>query len=122
MQHPARAALGREAGRAETRAAQADGCAYDEGRRVTAIVDALLAELDDDALDALAEMLAPRLADRLNVGASPWLNTEGAAQYLGCTRRRLYDLVQLRMFDPRRDGRRLLFRRADLDGYLEGSR
>lgn len=81
----------------------------------------LLAELDDDALDELAKRLAPRLAP--NVGAerttSQWRNSSEAASYLACSRGRLYDLVQLRKLDPRRDGRRLLFRTADLDAYLE---
>lgn len=87
---------------------------------MSAIVDALLAELDDAALDALAERLAPRLAARLASKDAPaWLNAEQAAAHLSCSRGRLYDLVQLGKLDPRRDGRRLLFRRADLDAYLE---
>lgn len=87
---------------------------------MSAIVDALLAELDDDALDALADRLAPLLEKRL--GRSPqlaWLNAEQAAAYMACTRRRLYDLVQLREIPSHRDGRRLLFRRDDLQAYLE---
>lgn len=88
---------------------------------MSAIVDALLAELDDEALDRLAAMLAPRLAGRLeqDTSASPWMNAEDAARYLACDRGRLYDLVQLRKLEPRRDGRRLLFKRSDLDAYLE---
>ncbi len=50
---------------------------------------ALVAELDDDALDLLAERLAPRLEARL--GGQPdgevgrWLTPTGAARYLGLT-------------------------------------
>jgi excisionase family DNA binding protein len=89
---------------------------------VSVLAAALLAELDDDALDALAEALLPRLAARLdqNQGASPWLSAEEAARHLACSRGRLYDLVQLGKLQPRRDGRRLLFRLAELDAYLEG--
>lgn len=87
------------------------------------MADALLAELDDHALDVLAERLAPRLAARL---ASPtvvdsWLGSDQAAEYLGCSRARIHDLVGLGKLSPRRDGRRLRFRRTDLDAYLEGS-
>jgi excisionase family DNA binding protein len=87
--------------------------------------DALLAELDDRALDELAKALAPRIAS-LQSGSSPeqdpWLNAKQAASYLGCTPDRIYDLSQLCRLQPRRDGRRLLFRRSDLDRYLEESR
>jgi excisionase family DNA binding protein len=88
---------------------------------MSAIVDALLAELDDRALDRLAELLAPRLIARFDQRSppSPWLNAEEAARYLACSRGRLYDLVQLGKLEPRRDGRRLVFRRSDLDDYLE---
>ena len=89
---------------------------------MSAFVDALLAELDGDALDALAEKLAPRLAERLGAAGKRWLNAEEAAEYMCCTKGRLYDLVQLRKLDPRRDGRRLLFERTNLDDYLEASR
>jgi excisionase family DNA binding protein len=40
---------------------------------------------------------------------------------LACSRGHLYDLVQLGKLKPRRDGRRLLFRRGDLAAYLEAS-
>lgn len=87
---------------------------------MSALAAALLAELDDDALDALAEALLPRLAARLGPaqGSSPWLSAEDAARHLACSRGRLYDLVQLGKLQPRRDGRRLLFKLADLDAYL----
>ena len=90
---------------------------------MSAIVDALLAELDDDALERLAERLAPRLAARMgDAGGSPWLNAEDAARYIAGTKGRLYDLVQLGKLAPARDGRRLLFHRDDLDEYLRASR
>jgi excisionase family DNA binding protein len=90
---------------------------------VSALASALIADLDDETLIALADRLAPLLAERLGRSqeASPWLNAEEAASYLACTRDRLYDLVQVGKLSPRRDGRRLLFRRADLDAYLEAA-
>lgn len=89
-----------------------------------ALALAVLESLDERSLDILAEKLAPLLATRLGAReqASPWRNAEDAAGHLACSRDRLYDLVQLRKLEPSRDGRRLLFRRADLDAYLEGSR
>jgi excisionase family DNA binding protein len=88
---------------------------------LSVLASALLAELDDDALDALADALLPRLAARLGArqGSAPWLSAEDAARHLACSRGRLYDLVQLGKLEPRRDGRRLLFKLADLDAYLE---
>ena len=90
---------------------------------MSTLATALLAELDEDALEVLAELLAPLLAAHLNTEgpASPWLNAEDAARYLACSRGRLYDLVQLRKLEPRLDGRRLLFKRTDLDAYLESA-
>ncbi len=88
-----------------------------------ALITALLAELDDAALNQLADALAPRIAARM-CGADDyerWLNSTQAAEHLGCTRGRIHDLVQLGRLKPRRDGRRLLFRTADLDACLEGS-
>ena len=84
---------------------------------------AIVEALDDRALDELADRLAPRLANRLGQSddTKPWFNAEDAARYLACSRERLYDLVQLRRLEPRRDGRRLLFRRTDLDAYLDRS-
>jgi excisionase family DNA binding protein len=88
---------------------------------MSALARALLTELDDDTLDALADALAPRLAERLaQTSDGPrWLNTRQAADYLAAPVSRVHDLVQLRQLEPRRDGRRLLFRRDDLDAYLE---
>jgi excisionase family DNA binding protein len=84
------------------------------------IVTALLSELDDEALDRLAELLAPRLARRIApTPATPWLDVDEAAAYLRCSRQRVYDLRHAGVLKPHRDGRRLLFRRDDLDAYLE---
>lgn len=89
------------------------------------LASALLAELDDQALDALADLLAPRLRSRIagddGEQRSPWLNAEQAARHLACPRGRIHDLAALGLLKPRRDGRRLLFKRADLDAYLERS-
>jgi excisionase family DNA binding protein len=89
------------------------------------ILRALLDELihDETALDELAAALGPRLGRLRLVESRPdgWLNAEQAAEYLACSRDRLYDLVQIRKLEAQRDGRRLLFRRSDLDAYVAGA-
>jgi excisionase family DNA binding protein len=91
---------------------------------MSALAAALIAELDDETLGALADLLTPLLAARLDarIDASRWLNAEDAADYLACSRDRLYDLVQVGKIKPSRDGRRLLFRSGELDAYLDRSR
>ena len=66
----------------------------------SALVRALLDELDDEALDLLAERLRPRLEAQTRVqtaanGRSPWLNVNQAAEFLACPKSRVYDLVSL---------------------------
>ena len=81
----------------------------------------ILIELSPDQLDAIAELVAARIAPRSSVDAPTWLNASQAAEYIAAPVGRVHDLVGLGKLVPRRDGRRLLFRRADLDDYLEGS-
>lgn len=84
-----------------------------------AFVNALLAELDDDALEALADRLAPRLASRLERGDSGgWLDVNAAAAYLSCPQSRLYALVSARRVPFCKDGSRLLFRADELDEWV----
>jgi hypothetical protein len=80
----------------------------------------LTLELSHGQLLQLAELVAPLLAEQTPPPAT-WLDTAGAAAHLCCTPGRIHDLVQLGALQPRRDGRRLLFRRADLDAYLESA-
>lgn len=74
---------------------------------------------------AFIERLAAHLADQLAARQDPprecYLNVEEAAEYLACGRRRIYDLVERGAVIYCRDGKRLLFRRADLDSYVSVS-
>jgi excisionase family DNA binding protein len=83
----------------------------------------LTIELTAAQMDALADRVAAVLAERFEQPETPsaWLNADQAAEYMATTRGRLYDLVQLGKLNPRRDGRRLVFRRDDLDDYLEAA-
>jgi len=76
----------------------------------------------DDSLDALADRVAERVVELMRLeqpDGSPWLDTAGAADYVAAKPSRIHDLVALGKLAPRRDGRRLLFHRDDLDAYLE---
>jgi len=77
-------------------------------------------ELTDAQLEQLADLVAERLRPA-PPERSPWLDTAGAADYLAAKPGRIHDLVALGKLTPRRDGRRLLFARRDLDAYLEAS-
>lgn len=82
-------------------------------------MDALLGlSIPAGAIEHLADLVAERLADRLQSSSSPWLDVEAAAAHLACSRERIYDLVQSGQLEHARDGRRLLFRREHLDDYL----
>jgi excisionase family DNA binding protein len=48
------------------------------------------------------------------------LITTDAAEHLRCGKDRIYDLIALRKLSPRRDGRRVLLHRDELDAYIEG--
>jgi excisionase family DNA binding protein len=78
----------------------------------------------DELLQALAERTAALVAERLAPvpqAESPWLDFEGAMAYLGFSRDRLYKLTAARAipFRKKRDGQGLLFRRDELDRWVE---
>jgi excisionase family DNA binding protein len=77
-------------------------------------------ELPPEVVEQIARRAAQLVSEREVVSVSPWLDTKGAAEYIAAPVGRIHDLVGLRKLTPRRDGRRLLFHRADLDRYLEG--
>jgi excisionase family DNA binding protein len=81
------------------------------------IVEALLRELfdDDEALDVLAQ----RLADRVGLRERPaYLDVPGAAAFLSCSPKRIYNLAAAGRLPVHRDGSRLLFRPDELDAYV----
>jgi excisionase family DNA binding protein len=90
---------------------------------MTTVVTALLEAMSDEDIQALAERLEPILRRRLDAqpkrDVGGWVNTRGAAEHLACGTDRIHDLVARGVLKPRREGRRLLFRRSDLDACLE---
>ncbi len=93
---------------------------YQGGDGLSAAALAVTLSLTDAQLDMLADLVAERMRPPV-LDASPWLDTKGAADYIAAKPGRIHDLVALGKLTPRRDGRRLLFARADLDAYLEAS-
>lgn len=73
---------------------------------------------------SLIDEIAARVAEQLQpAGPEPWIGVEEAAEHLACPKSRIYELVR-RQDSTRlphcKEGSRLLFRRTDLDRYLEG--
>ena len=84
---------------------------------------ALLDALDDDALDALAERLAPRLVERLGThkaDAERWMTTREAAAYIGRSVAALHKLTAARAipFEQECPRARCYFKRSDLDAWM----
>ncbi len=73
-----------------------------------------------ELLDAIADRVVDRLAGAVAREPSPYLTAAEAAEYLRCAKQAVYDRVNQGALEPRRDGRRLLFHRGDLDAYLGG--
>jgi excisionase family DNA binding protein len=69
--------------------------------------------------DAVVEAAAARVMAALPVQEPQgWLDTAGAAEYLCCSRHRIYTLVSARRIPHEREGGRLLFDRAKLDEWV----
>ncbi len=77
--------------------------------------------LPPELLEAIAARAAELVEDRVAEAPEPWLDVHEAAEYLRCKPQRIYDLVSQGRLRHRKDGRRLLFRRSELDAYLEES-
>lgn len=79
----------------------------------------LTVRLSDEQLEEIAARAAAMVQpDGLEL--SPWLNVGEAAERLRCRRDRIYDLIAVGKLTPRRDGRRVLLHRDELDQYVEG--
>jgi excisionase family DNA binding protein len=87
---------------------------------VSTLAAALLAELTEQDLDQLAELLAPRLAAKLeHKPVAVWLRgADQIASYIGAPRSRVYALASAGRIPVERDGSALIARTADLDDWL----
>ncbi len=84
-------------------------------RGVCGHVSDLRVEIPDELVDRIARRVAELQEPN---GQAPYLNVEQAAAYLAAPASRVYELVERRRLRVHRDGRRLLFTRADLDACL----
>jgi hypothetical protein len=84
---------------------------------MSALADAFLDALDDDALDVLAQRLAPRLASRH--AEDGWLRgAEKIAAYIDCSVSRVYALSSAGRIPVEHDGSTLIARRSELDLWV----
>lgn len=83
---------------------------------------ALTFELPPELVELVAERAAELVAERHEPkGSEPWIGVEQAADHLACKPHRIYSLVHRRAIPYRKDGSRLLFRRSELDRWLDQS-
>ncbi len=72
--------------------------------------------------EAVVQEIARRVMEQIGVRndeeSEPWLTVEQAALHLACDKRRIYDLTRQGALPHAKDGRRTLFRRADLDSFV----
>jgi excisionase family DNA binding protein len=71
-----------------------------------------------ELVDAIAGRVADLLTERLPEQPTPYMKIEEAAEYLACPISRIRDLKDQGRLRHYRDGKRLLFRREDLDAAL----
>ena len=84
------------------------------------MTDLARALLDEIAADPVA---LARLRELVDVGPerrSPWLSAPEAAEYLGCPVSRIRKLTMTGELPCHRDGRRVLYRREELDEFVRG--
>jgi excisionase family DNA binding protein len=78
--------------------------------------------LPDDVLEQIAQRAADLVLERLGsmTTTSPYLTVREAAEYLRCSRQRIYDLRSSGRIARLSDGGRALVSRADLDALVNG--
>ena len=87
--------------------------------------DGLALMLPPALLEVIVEQVVERLAQDERCATEPWVGVADAAAHLGCKPQRIYDLVCRRTtsgIPHRKEGSRLLFRRSELDRWIDGGR
>lgn len=74
-------------------------------------------EIPDELIERIARRAAELLAER--PAEDRWLNVAEAAEHIRAKPQRLYALVSARRIPFHKDGSRLLFRRSEIDAWLE---
>jgi excisionase family DNA binding protein len=83
-------------------------------------VTGLTIDLPPELIEQIAERAAEIVAARAQgEAADAWLSVSEAADYLCCSPSRVYQLVSARRIPFHKDGSRTLFRRSELDRWIE---
>ncbi len=82
------------------------------------MTDLTRALLDEIAADPVALARLRELVDVEPARGSPWLSAPEAAQYLACPESRIRKLTMTGELPCHRDGRRVLYRRDELDAFV----
>jgi excisionase family DNA binding protein len=70
-------------------------------------------------VDAVAQRAAEVVLERLEMRpASPYMSVGEAADYLRCSKQRIYDLLSSGRLTRLKDGSRVLLRRSELDEHV----
>jgi excisionase family DNA binding protein len=77
----------------------------------------LTLQLGQEALEQIAQRAADILAER-SAPVPEYLTPQEAADYMRCSKQRVYDLTSAGRLKVCKDGARNLYRRVDLDAYL----
>lgn len=80
----------------------------------------LTISLPPDLIEQVAQRAASIVAASVTSDTGGYLDHDAAAAYIAAKPRRLYDLVSARQIPVYKDGSRNLYRRCDLDAYVEG--
>lgn len=75
-------------------------------------------QMPTEALECLADQVAARLAEQIGPPPESYIDADEAADYLACKKKRINELKEAGRIPCYRDGRRLLFKRSDLDAYV----
>jgi excisionase family DNA binding protein len=79
------------------------------------LTEALEVRLPDAQLRTLAEQVAELIAEREPGG---YLDVTAAAEFLACSKDRIYTLVSVGRIPHHKDGSRTLFKRSELEAYV----
>lgn len=74
--------------------------------------------LPPEALHAIAERVAELLAERATDALAPWMTADQAADYIAAPVSRVRKLTMTGELPHHRDGRRVLYRRDELDTFV----
>lgn len=97
----------------------------ERGGGMTALAKALLTEMGDEFVAALAQAVADRVPAFVGTtdGGSPWMDADAAATYLSIGKSTLYKHQRAGLIPAYQDGpaARLFFHRDELDEYRRGT-